>query len=151
MNETEPERGSTSGTVAAPGQKVSSYTLVEKLGAGGLGEVWKARDARLNRVVALKFITGERTASRELLREARAASALNHPNIVTIFEVGESEGRTYLAMEFIEGETLRARMKRAPVPLEETLDIADQVATGLAAAHRQGIIHRDLKPENIML
>ena len=89
--------------------------LLEKLGAGGIGEVWKARDRRLNRVVALKFIFTERqgsTATRDLLREARAASALNHPNIVTIFEAGESEGSTYLAMEYVQGETLRARISR---------------------------------------
>ncbi len=138
----------------APGQAVGSYLLVERLGAGGIGEVWKARDRRLNRVVALKFIATERPGSstaRDLLREARAASALNNPNIITIFEVGESDGGTYLAMEFVEGETLRARMKRPPLPLEEAMEIATQVAAGLAAAHKQGIVHRDLKPENIML
>ena len=137
-----------------PDQRVGPYVLIEKLGAGGLGEVWKARDPRLNRIVALKFLTAEQSGTsspRELLREARAASALNHPNIVTIFDVGESEGHTYLAMEFVEGETLRARLKRGPVPLAETLEIAQQVVAGLAAAHRHGIIHRDLKPENVML
>jgi TolB-like protein/tRNA A-37 threonylcarbamoyl transferase component Bud32 len=138
----------------APGQAVGSYLLVERLGAGGIGEVWKARDRRLNRVVALKFIATERPGSstaRDLLREARAASALNNPNIITIFEVGESDGGTYLAMEFVEGETLRARLQRPPLPLEEAMEIATQVAAGLAAAHKQGIVHRDLKPENIML
>lgn len=138
----------------APEQRIGSYLLLEKLGAGGLGEVWKARDRRLNRVVALKFITAEArgaTSSHDLLREARAASALNHPNILTIFEVGESEGVTFLAMEFVEGETLRARLKRPPLPLEEANEIASQVAAGLAVAHRHGIVHRDLKPENIML
>jgi len=137
-----------------PDQKLAGYVLVRKLGAGGIGEVWKARDPRLNRVVALKFIAGERPGSspvRDLLREARAASALNHPNIVTIFEVGESADSAYLAMEFVEGETLRARLKRPPVPAEEALEIAHQIVTGLAAAHRNGIVHRDLKPENIML
>jgi TolB-like protein/tRNA A-37 threonylcarbamoyl transferase component Bud32 len=136
------------------GQKLGPYLLLEQLGAGGLGEVWKARDARLNRLVALKFISAERRGAArlgELLREARAASALNHPNIITIFEIGEAEGATYLAMEFVSGETLRGRMKRAPVPLDEALDVAAQMAEGLAAAHREGIIHRDLKPENIML
>lgn len=137
-----------------PEQKLGSYVLLEKLGAGGLGEVWKARDPRLNRIVALKFISAVRRGSspaRELLREARAASGLNHPNIVTIFEVGESPTGTYLAMEFVEGETLRERLQRAFVPLDEALDIATQIAAGLAAAHRNGIVHRDLKPENIML
>jgi len=136
------------------GQKIGPYTLAERLGAGGIGEVWKARDSRLNRVVALKFISAEHKGSSpavDLLREARAASALNHPNIITIFDVGESEAGTYLAMEFVPGETLRARLNRPPIPMEEGLGIAEQVAGGLAAAHREGIVHRDLKPENIML
>ncbi len=135
-------------------QRVGSYVLIERLGAGGLGEVWKARDRRLNRVVALKFISATRpgsTPATDLLREARAASGLNHPNIITVFEVGEAEGGTYLAMEFVEGETLRQRLNRPPVPLEEALEVAAQMAGGLAAAHKNGIIHRDLKPENIML
>jgi serine/threonine protein kinase len=138
----------------APEQKVGGYVLLAKLGAGGIGEVWKARDPRLNRVVALKFIAAERPGSspvRDLLREARAASALNHPNIVTIFEVGEGAGSAFLAMEFVEGETLRARLKRPPIPADEAMEIAQQIVTGLAAAHRNGIVHRDLKPENIML
>ncbi len=135
-------------------QTVGSYLLIEKLGAGGIGEVWKARDRRLNRVVALKFISRERQGSspvRDLLREARAASALNHPNIVTVFEVVDTGDVPFLAMELVEGETLRERLKRPPLPLEETLDVAAQTLAGLAAAHRQGIVHRDLKPENIML
>ncbi len=136
------------------GQRLGSYTLLEPMGAGGLGEVWKARDRRLNRVVALKFISAEAQAAspaRELLREARAASALNHPNIVTVFEVGEGDSGAFLAMEFVEGQTLRTRMKQPPVPLDEALNVAEQVLAGLAAAHRQGIVHRDMKPENIML
>jgi serine/threonine protein kinase len=137
-----------------PEQKIGSYVLLGKLGAGGIGEVWKARDRRLNRVVALKFLSLVRPGStppQDLLREARAASALNHPNIITVFDVGENEGRPFLAMEFVEGETLRARLKRLPFPLDEALDIATQVAEGLAAAHHHGIVHRDLKPENILL
>lgn len=140
--------------VLAPEQRIGSYTLLEKLGAGGLGEVWKARDRRLNRVVALKFVKTERhgsTAPADLLREARAASALNHPNIVWIFEVGEADQTTYIAMEFVEGETLRQRLARSGVSIEEAVEIATQTARGLAAAHRHGIVHRDLKPENIML
>jgi TolB-like protein len=128
--------------------------LVERLGAGGVGEVWKARDKVLNRVVALKFLAGPREGSstlQDLLREARAASALNHPNIVTIFEVGEREGATYLAMEFVEGDTLRDRLQRGRLPLHEAVDIASQIIGALASAHAHGIIHRDLKPENIML
>jgi TolB-like protein/predicted Ser/Thr protein kinase len=108
----------------------------------------------LNRVVALKFIFKEREGSstnRDLLREARAASALNHPSIITIFEVGESEDSTYLAMEYVQGETLRTRMSRGALAAGETAEITRQVADGLAAAHREGILHRDLKPENIMI
>jgi serine/threonine protein kinase len=142
------------GTLLSPERRIGAYLLLERLGAGGLGEVWKARDRRLNRVVALKFITAEArgsTSPYDLLREARAASSLNHPNILTIFEVGESEGRTFLAMEFVEGETLRARLNRSAVPMEEAREILNQVAAGLAVAHRHGIVHRDLKPENVML
>lgn len=138
----------------SPKQRIGAYLLIEKLGKGGLGEVWKARDPRLNRVVALKFLTFEQTGPSspfDLLREARAASALNHPNIITIFEVGESGSQSYLAMEFVEGETLRARLNRPPFPLAEALDVAGQVIDGLAVAHRIGVIHRDLKPENILL
>jgi serine/threonine-protein kinase len=144
----------TPASARAPQQRIGVYVLLERLGSGGLGEVWKARDPRLNRIVALKFLSAETThgaPGRELLREARAASALNHANIVTIFEIGESEGATYLAMEFVEGETLRARLERPPVAFEEALDIATQMALGLAAAHRHGIVHRDLKPENVVL
>jgi serine/threonine protein kinase len=137
-----------------PKRRIGAYELVEKLGAGGLGEVWKARDPRLNRIVALKFLTIARpgsTSAVDLLAEARAASALNHPNIVTIFEVGESDAGTYLAMEFVDGQTLRCRLGRAPAPPSDAVEIARQIAEALAAAHRAGIVHRDLKPENIML
>jgi serine/threonine protein kinase len=143
-----------SASTLSPKQKIGAYLLLEKLGKGGLGEVWKARDPRLNRIVALKFLTLEQSGSsspHDLLREARAASALNHPNIITIFEVGESEGQPFLAMEFVEGETLRTRLNRPSLPMEEALKIAEQVIEGLAAAHRIGVVHRDLKPENIFL
>jgi serine/threonine protein kinase len=141
-----------SGGRLAPQQRVGSFILLEKLGAGGIGEVWKARDHRLNRVVALKFILENSSrSSQDLLREARAASALNHPNIVTILEIGESDGGTYIAMEFVEGETLRERMKKLGVSFETALDIAMQMAKGLAAAHEIGIVHRDIKPENVMI
>jgi serine/threonine protein kinase len=137
----------------APDQKIGPYQLLHKLGAGGIGEVWKARDRKLNRIVALKFIAPGvgSTAARDLLHEARAVSALNHPNIVTIYEVGENERGQYLAMEFVNGETLRARLVRSALELAESLDIARQVCAALAAAHKNGIVHRDLKPENIML
>ena len=136
----------------APEQRVGSFILLERIASGGLGEVWKARDSRLNRVVALKFILGGRhkLSAKDLLREARAASALNHPNIVTILEVGETGDDPYIAMEFVEGETLRARMVRG-ISLDEIVRIQSQVSLGLAAAHARGIVHRDLKPENIML
>jgi serine/threonine-protein kinase len=137
----------------APQQRIGNYLLLEKLGAGGLGEVWKARDQVLNRVVAMKFVTaaGESGGGRELLKEARAASALNHPNIVTVFEVGESPQGAYMTMEVVDGETLRAKMARGILPPSDVLDIATQVAEGLAVAHAHGIVHRDLKPENIMM
>src|SRR5262249_10858069 len=135
-----------------PQRRVGSYILLEKLGAGGIGEVWKARDHRLNRVVALKFIPGETPKSaRALLHEARAASALNHPNIVTILEIGEYDGMTYIAMEFVEGETLRQRINAESARVEEGLDIAIQIVRGLGAAHQKGIVHADVKPENVML
>ncbi len=136
----------------APNQKVGSFTLLEKLGAGGIGEVWKARDNRLNRIVALKFILDDaKHPTRDLLREARAASALNHPNIVTILEAGETAGGTYLVMEFVEGETLRSRLDRIGVSYPTALDVVSQMAKGLAAAHENGIVHRDIKPENVMI
>ena len=113
--------------------------------------MWKARDHRLNRVVALKFILSESPKSSTLAHEARAASALNHPNIVTILEIGESEGGTYIAMEFVEGETLRAKMERSRLPFDVAMDVAAQMERGLAAAHQSGIVHRDVKPENVMV
>jgi len=135
----------------APQQRVGSFVLLDKLGEGGLGEVWKARDHRLNRVVALKFIRSTAKSSHDLAHEARAASALNHPNIVTILEIGESAGATYVAMEFVEGETLRSRIDKSKVPFDRALDIVRQMAQGLGAAHKAGIVHRDVKPENVML
>jgi serine/threonine protein kinase len=139
-------------TKLAPQRRVGSFILLEKLGAGGIGEVWKARDHRLNRVVALKFILDDvRQSPNDLLREARAASALNHPNIVTILEIGESDGGTYIAMEFVEGETLRKRIDKLGVSFETAFDVVSQMAKGLAAAHDSGIVHRDIKPENVML
>ncbi len=130
------------------------YVLLSPLGKGGIGEVWKAMDKRLGRIVALKFISQVRegsTAADELFREARAASVLNHPNIVTVLDIGESDLGCYLSMEFVDGESLRARLAHGPIPLEEALRIFRQAAEGLAVAHKRGIVHRDLKPENIML
>ncbi len=120
-----------------------------------MGEVYLAQDGRLGRKVALKLLPPEFTQDedrvRRFEREARAASALNHPNILTIHEIGETDGTTFIATEFIEGETLRQRLARRRMKLSELLDIAIQVSSALAAAHEGGIVHRDIKPENIML
>jgi hypothetical protein len=136
------------------GTRVGSYEVLARLGAGGMGEVYKARDTRLGRLVAIKALRSG--ADPELLhrleREARAASALNHPNIVHIYDVGEAAGHgPYVVMELVEGETLRRRLRRGPLPLADVLDLAAQLGEGLAKAHRAGIVHRDLKPENVMV
>ena len=137
------------------GRSLGNYEVLEKLGEGAMGEVYLARDARLGRKVALKILPGFFTQDPDRLRrfqqEARAASALNHPNILTIHEVGHIDSVYYIATEFIDGESLRHQMNRAPVKLREAIEIATQVASALAAAHDAGIIHRDIKPENIML
>ena len=120
-----------------------------------MGEIYLAQDTRLNRKVAVKLLPERYTQDSERLRrfeqEAQAASALNHPNIITIFEIGESGGRHFIATEFIEGATLRRRMARSKLTINEVLEIASQVVSALAAAHAAGIIHRDIKPENIMI
>ena len=134
---------------------ISHYRIQRKLGAGGMGEVYLAEDTRLRRKIALKVLPENIATDKERLRrfeqEAFAASGLNHPNILTIYEFGEQNGVHFLASEFVEGETLRERMNREPVSLRETLDVAVQVAAALNAAHSAGIVHRDIKPENIML
>jgi DNA helicase-2/ATP-dependent DNA helicase PcrA len=140
---------------AIPAETIAHYRIVEPIGAGGMGAVYKAYDNKLHRVVALKLLPAEYVSQqdrrRRFFQEARAASALNHPHILTVYEVGEDEGRPYIAMEFVEGETLRQKIKANGLELSETLNIAIQIATGLARAHELGIIHRDLKPENLML
>src|SRR5687767_13795465 len=133
-------------------QPPAHYVVVEVLGSGGMGVLYKAEDTRLNRTVALKVLplrfTNDPVAKERFLREARTASALDHQNICAIFDVGESEdGRLFLSMPCYQGETLRERLARGPLPLEEALDIAKQVARGLSKAHRLGIVHRDIKPE----
>jgi len=137
------------------GQPIGHYQVLSFLGAGGMGEVYLAEDTKLRRKIALKLLPGEFTRHQERLRrfqqEAQAASALNHPNILTIHELGEVDGRQFIATEFVEGETLRERLKRSLLTLAEALDIAIQIASALATAHKAGIIHRDIKPENIML
>ncbi|HMF55568.1 MAG TPA: protein kinase, partial [Pyrinomonadaceae bacterium] len=138
-----------------PGRKLGSYRIISLLGRGGMGEVYLGQDTRLGRRVALKLLPGEFTKDADRLRrfeqEARTASALNHPNILTIYEIGESEGRLFFATEFIDGETLRQRMKRRRMSVSEAIDTSVQIAGALAAAHRAGIIHRDIKPENVMV
>jgi eukaryotic-like serine/threonine-protein kinase len=138
-----------------PNTNLGHYEIRSQIGAGGMGEVYLAHDSRLGRRVALKLLPAELTRDESRLRrfqqEARAASALNHPNILTIFEIGEVDGIHFIATELIEGETLRDRMKRGEIKLIEILDIAAQSASALAAAHQAGIAHRDIKPENIMV
>ncbi len=136
------------------GRAVGPYRIIEQLGAGGMGEVYLAEDGRLNRPVALKilpaYFLSDDTRLRRFQREARAASALNHPNILTIYEVGESTKTHFIATEFIDGQTLRELIADGNLSLEEILSIAEQLASALAAAHAASIVHRDIKPENIM-
>ncbi len=138
-----------------PEQTIAHYRIIGLLGAGGMGAVYKAYDKKLDRVVALKLLPTEYISQqdrrRRFLQEARAASALNHPHILTVYEVGEDDGKPYIAMEYVEGETLRQKIRSRALQIKETLDIAIQIAEGLAKAHEAGIIHRDLKPENLMI
>ncbi len=137
------------------GEMIGHYRVVSLIGAGGMGEVWLARDTKLDRKVALKLLPAQFTEDAERLqrftREAKAASALNHPNIITIYEIGEFGEMRFIATEFIEGVTLRRRMETGKLPLREALEVAVQIAAALDAAHNAGIIHRDIKPENVML
>ncbi|PWT95274.1 MAG: serine/threonine protein kinase, partial [Blastocatellia bacterium] len=136
-------------------ETIAHYRILEPIGAGGMGAVYKAYDKKLHRVVALKVLPPEYVSQqdrrRRFFQEARAASALNHPHILTVYEVGEDDGKPYIAMEYVEGETLRQKIKARSLSLKQTLDIAIQIAGGLSKAHEAGIIHRDLKPENLMI
>ena len=137
------------------GTTISHYKIVEKLGEGGMGIVYKAEDLRLERFVALKFLAADRLEDEEhkarFRREARAAAALDHPNICTVYEIDEAQGQTFLAMPYLEGLTVRQKVKQCPLKLDEALDIAIQAGHGLQAAHETGIVHRDIISANLMV
>ena len=137
------------------GQTISHYKIVEKLGEGGMGVVYKAEDTKLGRTVALKFLAAHLLQDDEsrarFIREAKAAAALDHPNICTVHEIDEADGHTFIAMAFVEGETLQAKIEAGPLKIDESLDIALQVARGLAAAHHKGVVHRDIKSSNVII
>src|SRR5438552_6638680 len=137
------------------GVRLGRYEIRSKLGQGGMGEVYLAEDRQLGRSVAIKFLTPEliadERANKRLMKEARAVASLDHPHICSVYEVGEADGRSFIAMQYLEGESLDARIKRKPLDLKESLAIASQITDALAEAHSHGIVHRDIKPGNIMI
>src|SRR5579872_5961582 len=137
------------------GKRLGPYEILSAIGAGGMGEVYRARDTRLERIVAIKVLPthlADRSELRERFeREARTIASLNHPHICTLYDIGHQDGTDYLVMEYLEGETLAARLAKGPLPLEQVLRYAIEIADALDKAHRKGITHRDLKPGNIML
>jgi len=140
---------------ALEGTVISHYRVLSRIGAGGMGEVYQARDTKLDRTVALKILPADVLANEDrmgrFMREAKTASALNHPNIITIYEIGQAGPILFIATEFIEGQTLREHLNQTALTILETLDMAIQTASALAAAHEAGVVHRDIKPENLML
>ena len=137
------------------GTKLGPYEILAPIGAGGMGEVYRARDTRLDRIVAIKVLPthlADRSELRERFeREARTIASLNHPHICTLFDIGQQDGIDYLVMEYLEGETLAHRLLKGPLPLEQVLQYAVEISDALDKAHRKGVTHRDLKPGNIML
>ena len=137
------------------GSKIGHYEIVSQIGAGGMGEVYKAHDSRLDREVAIKVLPVELSSDEDRLRrfeqEAKATSALNHPNILTVYDIGEHEGSPFIVAELLDGEELRKSLDGGPIPTRKTIDYAQQIVSGLSAAHEKGITHRDLKPENLFI
>ena len=137
------------------GATISHYKITDKLGEGGMGVVYKAEDTRLKRIVALKFLSsqalGDEDQKTRFLREAQAAALLDHPNIAAVHDIGEQDGHTFMAIAFVDGPELTAKIKERPLKIDEALDLAIQICEGLKEAHEKGVTHRDIKPSNIML